>query len=137
MLGSFLTAAQLPDLPDLPQIAPQQIRLSGHQIAYILDAGRHYSAAAYHARRDIARKTPPEEAVKLQLLSNVQLATIKSNYQPSNEKLLAALGRQTDDPLLDIPATASPGMTLTQVWQSDEYEAYKTECELLLEATTR
>lgn len=135
LLGSFLTAAQLPDLPDLPQIDPQQVRLSGHQIAYILEAGRRYSGDAYHARRIIARNTPPEEAVKLRLLSDVQLAKTKSDYQPSNEKLLAALARQTDDPLLDIPTTLSPGMTLAQVWQSEKYEAYKTDCELSLEAT--
>lgn len=137
LLGSFLTAAQLPDLPELPQIAPQQVRLSGHQIAYILEAGRHYSGDAYHARRVIARKTPPEEAVNLRLLSNGQLAKIKRDYQPSNENLLAALGRQTDDPLLDIPTTASLGMTLAQVWQSEKYQAYKMQCELLLKATTQ
>jgi hypothetical protein len=119
----------------LPQIDPQQVRLSGHQIAYILEAGRRYSGDAYHARRIIARNTPPEEAVKLRLLSDVQLAKTKSDYQPSNEKLLAALARQTDDPLLDIPTTLSPGMTLAQVWQSEKYEAYKTDCELSLEAT--
>lgn len=129
LFGAFLKASDLPTLTDLPHIAAQQVSMTNHHLAYLLDIMRDLNADSYEAARKTCLLIPSENAPKHSILNSDQRKVIQSTFQSSNQKLLGALKVSSDDVRMNMPDDVEHYMALDAIWASDGYKGFKATCD--------
>ena len=127
LCGAFFAAAGLDPIPALPEIERVQVSLGLYPLAYLLQVAPTASPAEFARRRtasiDAARQHG--SAGSYSLLSPRDRAWLKKRFEPTNDRLLAALGRRNASGVLDIPTEAPDFCDLRQLYASPAYARYR------------
>jgi hypothetical protein len=128
VFGAFLNAAGLPPLSDLVDVERAQVSLNTYEVAYLLDLKpiefsdflRRKTASERASRRLDHKKTQS-------FLTDVDLVRLHERFDESNQRLIAALGRQNSPPplQLDTNANSDSYCDLCQLRASESYARFR------------
>ncbi len=129
VFGAFIAAAGLEPVPDLIDIDRAQVSLNVYELAYLLalktpidhnDFLRRFSASEKASRRLGLDKT-------YSLLNNADLARLRERFEPSNRRLMTALGRNDNPALLrlDVSSASNSYCDLKEFYASESYARYR------------
>ncbi|MGC1496744.1 MAG: sulfotransferase [Sulfitobacter sp.] len=135
LYGAFLNAAGLPILEGLPKIEAQQVSMTSHHLAYLLDIMRDRSGEDYEKARVVCLRTPSKDAPKVSFVTPDQRRVIQNTFEHSNQQLIGALGVSPVDAQITLSDSAANFMTLEAVWNTPYFKCFKAACDL--DGTTR
>jgi hypothetical protein len=134
LFAAFARAAEIAVPPEYPDVAPAQLALDAHQLAYLLALNRPFEALDFARRRSAleaaSRRLGAPAAVSL--LAPDDRERLRERFEPANRRLLERLGRTPDDPVLRIGAPRQPVRTLDEIYASAEYADYRALAESIL-----
>jgi hypothetical protein len=128
VFAAFIAAAGLTPVPDLIDIDRAQVSLDVHQLAYLLDLKPPIAfpdflrrkAASQEASRRLGRQETRS------LLTAADLARLRERFEPSNFRLMAALGRNDNKTLrLDVSCDSDSYCDPRQLYASQVYARYR------------
>src|SRR5262245_6228077 len=129
VFGAFIMAAGFEPVPDLIDIDPTQVSLNVYELAYLLDLKPPIDYPDF-----LRRKAASEKASRRlghhethSLLSNADLARLRDRFETSNQRLLAALGRNEDRSQLELDQKRDPAryFDLAELYGSKSYARYR------------
>lgn len=132
IFSAFLNTAGLPKLEGLPALGAQQVSMTSHHLAYLLDIMRDRSGADYEKARAVCLRVPSRDAPKLSFLSPAQRRVIRGTFERSNQQLIGVLGVSSVDAQMTMSDTDDDFMTLEAVWNTPNFECFKAACDLEL-----
>ena len=129
VFGAFLTAAGLEPVPDLIDIDPAQISLNVYELAYLLHLKTPIAYPEFLLRRAASEKASRRLGLHetRSLLSSADLERLRNRFEVSNQRLLAAVGRDNSPTLLqlDVRSDTDSYCDLKKFYTSDSYARYR------------
>jgi len=129
VFAAFSNAAGLPVIPDLVDVGRAQVSLNTYEVAYLLEQRQPIRFADFLARKNASEKASRRLGIlKTQsFLSDADLSRLHQRFDQSNRRLIAALGRESDPPPLQIDASTESDSycNLDQLYSSGSYVEYR------------
>ena len=128
VFGAFIAAAGLEPVPDLIDIDRAQVSLNVYELAYLLDL-KTPEYPEFLLRRAASEKASRRLGLHetRSLLSNADLERLRNRFEASNQRLLAALGRNNNPTLLQMDAGSASDSycDLKEFYTSESYARYR------------
>ena len=129
VFGAFLKVADLPWVPGLIDVDRAQVSLNTFEAAYLLEQKQPMEFSDFLQRKNASEKASRRLGVtKTQsFLSGADLARLHQRFDESNRRLVAALGRDSDPPPLqiDVNSDSDSYCDLRQLYSSESYAGYR------------
>jgi hypothetical protein len=129
IFDAFANAAGLSPAPDLIDIERAQISLNVYELAYLLELKTPIDYQDFLRRRAASEKASQRLDLRetRSLLSNDDLSRLRNEFEDSNRRLIAALGRSEDQsPLqLDRSCNSDSYCSLANLYPSDAYARFR------------
>ena len=128
VFGAFIAAAGLEPVPGLIDIDRAQVSLNVYELAYLLDL-KTPDYPEFLLRRAAGEKASRRLGLHetRSLLSNAELERLRNRFEASNQRLLAALGRDNSPTLLqlDVASDRASYCDLKEFYASESYARYR------------
>jgi hypothetical protein len=129
VFDAFIAAAGLEPVPDLIDIDPAQVSLNVYELAYLLDLKTPIDYPEFLLRRAASEKASRRLGLHetRSLLSSADLERLRNRFGASNQRLLAALGRDNSPTLLrlDVRSDTDSYCELQEFYASASYARYR------------
>jgi hypothetical protein len=129
VFGAFIAAAGLEPLPDLIDIDRAQVSLNIYELAYLLDLKTPIDYPEFLLRRAASEKASRRLGLHetRSLLSSADLERLRNRFEASDQRLLAALGRNNSPTLLqlDVRSASDSYCDLKKFYASESYTRYR------------
>jgi hypothetical protein len=126
LFDSFFTTAGLVPPIGIPDIPRQQESIGFHQLTYLSMWDHEVSFPDFVRRRTACAEAARQLGdLEPRILRQVDRHRLVDCFSGSNARLLAALGRPTDDPALQFSTQANDCLTFKEVRDSDPYRRYQ------------
>lgn len=127
LCSAFFAAAELNQIPDLPEIARTQVSLDLHQLAYLLQLKPGTEFREFAQRRAASGEASKHLGYQnsYSLLSRIDRACLRDRFQSNNNRLMTVLGWADDSNVLEIAPESPDYCDLPQLYQSQDYMHYR------------
>ena len=128
VFGAFIGAAGLEPVPALIDIDRAQVSLNVYELAYLLDL-KTPDYPEFLLRQAASEKASQRLGLyeTRSLLSNADLERLRNRFEASNQRLLAALGRDSSPTLLQLDGASDRASycDLKEFYASEPYARYR------------
>lgn len=129
VFSAFIAGAGLEPVPDLIDIDRAQVSLNVYELVYLLDLKTPIDYPEFLLRRAASEKASRRLGLHetRSLLSNADLERLRSRFEASNHRLMAALGRNNNPTLLrlDVSSASDSYCDLKEFYASESYARYR------------
>jgi len=128
VFGAFIAAAGLEPVADLIDIDRAQVSLNVYELAYLLDLKIPIDYPEFLLRRAASEKASRRLGLHetRSLLSSADLERLRNRFEASNQRVLAALGRNSSTLFrLDVRSDTDSYCDLKEFYASEAYARYR------------
>ncbi|MBV9617796.1 MAG: hypothetical protein JO201_01160 [Verrucomicrobia bacterium] len=127
VFGAFLNAADLPTLLNLNDVDPAQVSMNSYETAYLIDLKQPIEFSDFLQRKSASEKASRRLGLKKtqSFLTDADLARLHKRFDESNQRLVAALGRDNAMLQIDSSTNAQTYCESLSLRGSESYARYR------------